>query len=86
MFDIFSALEQSKEEGELIGQKRGEQIGQKRGEQIGENRGRMQERLETARGLLADNVPDDKVIRYSRIIAGELEKLKEELRDKASER
>ncbi len=46
MFDIFSALEQSKEEGqkqgEEIGQKRGEEIGQKRGEQIGESRGREQ--------------------------------------------
>lgn len=39
MFDIFSALEQSKKEGEQIGQKRGEQIGQKRGENLGREQG-----------------------------------------------
>ncbi len=41
--------------------------------------GREQERLETVLNMLADKVPDEEIIKYTRITADELEGLKKEL-------
>ncbi len=55
---------------------KGRNEGRNEGISIGEARGRNEGRRETASRMLADGMPEDKVIQYSGLSKEEVEKLK----------
>lgn len=68
---MVSAYKEIIEKSEAKGRNEGISIGESRGISIGRNEGRM----ETASRMLADGMPEDKVIKYSGLSADEVMKL-----------
>ena len=59
-----------------IMKKQGEAIGEARGEAIGEARGVVKGKIETAKGMLEDNLPLAMIAKYTGLSEKDIEKLK----------
>ncbi len=68
--------EQGRKLGEQIGEERGKKIGEQIGEERGKKQGKAEKTKEIVKSMIADNLDDELIKKYTKITQEELEKIK----------